>query len=391
VIPVAEALARVLALARPLPAEAVPLREAAGRVLAEDVVAARDQPPFPAAAMDGYALRAADARPGAVLNVVGQAAAGAGWPGRVGAGEAVRIFTGAPVPEGADRVVIQEDAEAEGSGRIRLATALSEGPHIRAAGSDFAAGSRVAAPRRLRPADLALLAAMNCPRPRVARRPEVALISTGDELVLPGETPGPAQIVASNAYGLIPMIEAEGGIARLLPVAPDRAEALAAVLDLARGADVIVTIGGASVGDHDLVARVTGGRGLDLAFHKVALRPGKPVLSGRLGDAVLLGLPGNPVSALVCAQLFLLPLLRALQGLPDPAPKPLTAILGADLGPNGPRAHYMRARLADGRIFPFADQDSARLSLFAAADALLIREAGEGPRRAGEAVPYLPI
>ncbi len=389
-IPVAEALARVLALARPLPAEPVALRAAAGRVLAEDVVASRDQPPFAAAAMDGYAVRSADAVPGALLRVVGQAAAGAGWPGRVGPGEAVRIFTGAPVPEGADRVVIQEDATPEAGG-IRLGAALSGGGHIRPAGSDFAAGARLAAPRRLRAADLALLAAMNCAAPRVARRPEVALVCTGDELVLPGEDPGPEQILASNAFGLIPMIEAEGGTARLLPIAPDRPEALASVLDLARGADVIVTIGGASVGDHDLVARVAGGRGLDLAFHKVALRPGKPLMSGRLGEAVLLGLPGTPVSARVCGQLFLLPLLRALQGLPDPAPRPLAGILGTDLGANGPRTHYMRARLEEGRIIPFADQDSACLSILSAADALLIRAPDEGPRRAGDIVPYLPI
>ncbi|MFN3293281.1 MAG: molybdopterin molybdotransferase MoeA [Gemmobacter sp.] len=392
-IPVAEALARVLALAKPLPAEAVPLAQAAGRVLAADALALRDQPPFAAAAMDGYAV-AGEVRPGQVLRVTGTAQAGAAFAGRVGAGEAVRIFTGAPVPEGTTRIVIQEDVVRDGD-RITLQEGLDAGPHVRPRGFDFAAGYRHAAPRRLKPADLALLAAMNCAAPVCARRPELALIATGDELVMPGEAPGPDQIVASNLFALKAMAEAEGARVRLLPIARDTEAALAEVLALAEGADVVATIGGASVGDHDLVARVAGARGLERAFYKIAMRPGKPLMAGRLGNAVMLGLPGNPVSAIVCGHLFLLPLLRALQGLPDPGPTLRRARLARDLGPNGPRAHYMRAKLtpAEGlpRIDPFAGQDSALLVPLAAADALLVRPIGEGPRAAGDEVDYIPL
>ncbi len=393
-IPVAEALARVLALAAPLPGERVALREAAGRVLAEDAVALRDQPPFDAAAMDGYALRAADAAAGARLRLAGTAQAGRGWRGRLAPGEAVRIFTGAPMPEGADCVAIQENATAA-DGHVTLAEGVAAGANLRRRGGDFGAGARLAAPRRLRPADLALLAAMGVAAPVVARRPTVAFIPTGDEIVLPGEAAGPEQIYASNQFALAAMAEAEGARSRLLPVARDEADALDRLLDMAEGADVVVTIGGASVGDHDLVGRVAGARGLELAFYKVAMRPGKPLMAGRLGGAVLLGLPGNPVSAIVCGHLFLLPLLRAMQGLPDPAPQPRAALLAGDLPANGPRAQYMRARLIPGdglpRIAPFASQDSALLGILTQADALLIRPAGAPPATAGDRAAYLPL
>ncbi len=391
-ITAAEALDRVLALAAPLPAEPVPLAEAAGRVLREDAVATRAQPPFPAAAMDGYALNARDARPGARLPVVGMAAAGHGFSGPVAEGAAVRIFTGAPLPAGTDHVVIQEDVAREGD-----AITLREvgKANVRPAGADFAAGHSVTAPRRLTAHDIGLLAAMNVPAPVCSRRPEVALIATGDELVMPGETPGPDQIVASNLFALKAMVEAEGARARLLPIARDDAESLATVLGLAEGADLIVTIGGASVGDHDLVGPVAERLGMERAFWKIAMRPGKPLMAGRLGAAMLLGLPGNPVSAIVCGHLFLLPALRALQGLPDPAPRPRRARLACDMGANGPRAHYMRARISgDGalpEITPFDRQDSALLTVLADADALLIRPVGDGPRRAGEEVPFLPL
>lgn len=392
-IPVAEALARLLALARPLPAEPVPLAQAAGRVLLADAVAMRAQPPFPASAMDGYALATAPS-PGQVYRVTGTSQAGAAHDGTVGAGEAVRIFTGAPVPPGAECVVIQEDVAREGD-RITISDSLGEGTNIRPAGADFPAGHRLAAPHRLRPADLALLAAMNCATVAAARQPVVALIATGDELVLPGEVPGPDQIVASNIFALKAMAEAEGAQVRLLPIARDTEPALAQVLSLAAGADVVVTIGGASVGDHDLVARVAAAQGLRPAFHKIAMRPGKPLMSGRFGEAILLGLPGNPVSAIVCGHLFLLPLLRALQGLPDPAPPVLRARLGADVPANGPRAHYMRAVLtaADDLplIAPWSDQDSGRLTPLAAADALLIRPVSDPARSAGSVVEYLPL
>lgn len=389
-ISVEEATARVLALASALPCEDVALADAAGRALAADAVATRDQPPFHASAMDGYAVASHDLAPGAVYRVIGEAAAGRRFAGALGPGEAVRIFTGAPVPEGADRVVIQEDVAREGD-TIRVLPTLGTGPNIRRRGADFAAGATLAAPRRLRPADLALLAAMNIDRVRVARRPDVALIATGDELVLPGARPGEDQIVASNVFGLKAMIEAEGGIARLLPIARDTEASLRATFGLAAGADMIVTIGGASVGAHDLVARVAESIGIQMAFHKVAMRPGKPLMSGRMDGCMMLGLPGNPVSALVCGRLFLIPALRAMQGLPDPLPNPHRAVLAATLEANGARTHYMRAQVAEGRITACADQDSALLSVLARANALLIRPAGDPSRSAGETVDYLQI
>ena len=393
-IPVEEALRRVLALARPLPAEPVALAHAAGRVLATDAVAARAQPPFDASAMDGYAVPG-PVEPGQVFRVLGESRAGAAFAGTVPPGGAVRIFTGAPVPEGAVRIVIQEDVRRDGD-RITLCENLDTGDYIRRAGHDFPAGYRLAAPRRLSAADLALLAAMNCPTLSCIRRPEVALIATGDELVMPGETPGPDQIVASNIFALQAMAEAEGARVRMLPIARDTEDALSDVLALAEGADVIVTIGGASVGDHDLVARVAEARGLQRSFHKIAMRPGKPLMSGQLGEAVLLGLPGNPVSAIVCGHLFLLPLLRALQDLPDPEPRPRKARLAVPLAANGIRAHYMRARLEPGRdglpeILPFTDQDSGLLTPLAAAGALLVRPANDPPRKVGETVDYLAL
>ncbi|MDE3079995.1 MAG: molybdopterin molybdotransferase MoeA, partial [Paracoccaceae bacterium] len=350
-ITVAEALERVFALVSPLGVEEVPLAEAAGRVLARPVSARRDQPPFDASAMDGYAIRGLTAGPGDRFRVIGEAGAGHAFAGRLGADEAVRIFTGAPVPEGADRVVIQEDVTREGDWII-LGDRLDSGTNIRPRGNDFAAGQQVAAPRRLRPHDLALIAAMNVPRLPVTRRPEVAIIATGDELVMPGETPRPEQIIASNAFALKALAEAEGAVARLLPIARDTEAELTHVLRLAEGADLIVTIGGASVGDHDLVGKVAGAMGMDRAFYKIAMRPGKPLMAGRLHGVPMLGLPGNPVSSIVCAHLFMLPLLRAMTGLPAaPAPR-APAVLAQDLGPNGPREHYMRARLTPGPGLP---------------------------------------
>ncbi|MDR0807587.1 MAG: molybdopterin molybdotransferase MoeA [Gemmobacter sp.] len=390
-IPVEEALARVLALARVTESETVPLGKAAGRWMAAAVSARRDQPPFAAAAMDGYAV-IGPAVAGQSFRVIGEAAAGHGFAGPVGPGEALRIFTGAPVPEGATQVVLQEDVTRIGD-RITLATA-SGNMNIRPAGSDFRRGATIA-PHRVAAADLALFAAMNLADLEVRRRPVVAVIATGDELVMPGEAPGPDQIIASNSFAIKALAEAEGAEVRLLPIARDSEASLAAVFGLAGGADLVVTIGGASVGDHDLVAKVAGGLGLERAFYKIAMRPGKPLMAGRLGAAVMLGLPGNPVSAIVCAHLFLRPLLRAMQGDPAPAPRPRRALLGIDTGPAGPRSHYMRACLAEGEtlpvITPFGNQDSAMLTLLADARALLIRPLGDGPRKTGEVVEYLPL
>ncbi|MEI4232541.1 molybdopterin molybdotransferase MoeA [Roseovarius sp. D22-M7] len=389
-IPVSDALERLFALVSPVGSEDVALVEAAGRVLAQDVTARRDQPPFAASAMDGYAIPGADAAPGDVLTVIGEAAAGHGFGGAVGAGEAVRIFTGAPLPEGADRVVMQEDVTAEGA-RITLSDRLDPKDHVRPAGSDFRTGDRVPAPRVLRPADIALLAAMNIASVPVRRRPEIALIATGDELVMPGEEPGHDQILASNTFGLKAMFEGCGARARLLPIARDSVASLTAAVDLARGADLIVTIGGASVGDHDLVGRVAGDLGIDRAFYKVAMRPGKPLMAGRIGDAAMVGLPGNPVSAMVCGQVFVVPMIRAMLGLgAAPAPRQIGR-LAAPLDANGPREHYMRARLTPEGLVAETRQDSALLGVLATADALLVRAPHDPARDVGDMVEYLPI
>ncbi|MGB0439599.1 MAG: molybdopterin molybdotransferase MoeA, partial [Paracoccaceae bacterium] len=277
----AEALARVLALMTPTGAEDVPLAEAAGRVLVEPVVAMRDQPPFAASAMDGYAVRAGDCAVGAVLSVIGEVPAGAAFSGEVGAGQAVRIFTGAPVPAGADAILIQENAARDGDVLV-VDEAPAAGRFIRPAGLDFKAGDQMSAPRRLTPADIALAAAMNAPVLRVARKPVVHLIATGDELVSPGGTPGPTQIISSNNYGVAAMLAAAGAEPVIQPIAPDRPEALVEALDRAADADLIVTLGGASVGDYDLVGQVFGAEGMDLSFYKVAMRPGKPMMAGRV-------------------------------------------------------------------------------------------------------------
>ncbi|MBE0454002.1 gephyrin-like molybdotransferase Glp [Roseovarius autotrophicus] len=388
-ISVGEALAALFALVDPLEVEEVPLSEAAGRVLARDVAAGRDQPPFAASAMDGYAV-ADTLSPGAVLRVIGEAAAGHGFGAAVGPGEAVRIFTGAPVPEGATRVVMQEDVTRDGD-RITLGDNIGASDNIRPVGGDFHMGEVIPAPRRLRPADLALLASMNIARVPVHRRPEVALIATGDELVMPGETPGPDQIVASNGFGLKALFESHGAVARLLPIARDTRASLEAVLGLAEGNDLIVTIGGASVGDHDLVARLGSELGMARAFYKVAMRPGKPLMAGRMGGAAMVGLPGNPVSAMVCGQVFVVPMLSRMQGLGAvPAPR-LTARLAAPLPGNGPREHYMRARLGPEGITAEDRQDSSLLSILAHADALLVRPPHDPAREVGELVDYLPI
>ena len=387
-IPVEEALAHVFKLISPLPTEEVDLPHLAGRVLRAPVAAQRDQPPFPASAMDGYAVSAHKAES---YRVIGEAAAGHAFERHVAPAEAVRIFTGAPVPQGAERVIIQEDVSREGD-RITLTQPLAEALHIRAQGTDFKAGDQISAPRRLRPAELALLAAMNCPRATVSRRPNVAIIATGDELVMPGEDPRADQIIASNAFALKAMAEAEGADARILPIASDTEASLRAVLELAADADLIVTIGGASVGDHDLVGPVAQDMGASRAFYKVAMRPGKPLMAGRLGNALLLGLPGNPVSSIVCGHLFMRPALRAMQGLGAYPMLTATATLYSDLPANGARTHYMRANLGPGgTISPHPNQDSALLSVLCQADALLIHPAGDGPRKAGEQMRYIPL
>ncbi|WP_375173278.1 gephyrin-like molybdotransferase Glp [Pseudooceanicola sp.] len=389
-ISVGEALERLFALTSPLSVENVTLVEARGRVLASPVTARRDQPPFAASAMDGYAIRAADLAGGPPLLVIGEAAAGRAFDGEVGAGEAARIFTGAPLPAGADTVVIQEDVIREGD-RITVTDTPAPGANIRAAGGDFRIGDQISAPRVISPSDMALMAAMNVPQVSVTRRPVVALIPTGDELVQPGEEPGPDQIVASNSYGLHGLLSASGAEVRLLPIARDRIEALETVMGLAAGADLVITIGGASVGDHDLVAKAASGIGMEQSFYKIAMRPGKPLMAGRLGDAAMIGLPGNPVSAMVCGHIFVVPVIRHMLGLgAAPAPR-LRAPLAVDIPANGPREHYMRARVTETGIAPDDRQDSALLSVLSASGALLVRAPDAPAGKAGEMAEYLPL
>ena len=389
-ISVEEARAALLALVEVLPTEEVPLRQAAGRVLAQPVAATRTQPPFAASSMDGYALSRAEVEPDAMFKVIGEAAAGRGFEGKVRAGQAVRIFTGAPLPDGADFIVIQEDVTRRGD-LITLGHGIGDKDNIRPAGTDFKEGDTVKTPLRLRPADIALLAAMNISRVPVTRRPVVAIMATGDELVQPGETPGPDQIVASNSYGLSAMLEELGAEVRMLPIARDTAASLTQAFALAGTADLVITIGGASVGDHDLVGAVSRDLGMEQSFYKVAMRPGKPLMGGRLGKAAMIGLPGNPVSAMVCGRIFVVPVLRKMLGLGTDAPVLSQAPLAVDLPENGPRAHYMRARISDGRITPDRRQDSSLLTVLAGADALLVRPVADPARRAGDMVDYLEI
>lgn len=389
-ISVEEALEQLFDLVSPLEAEEVDLREAAGRVLARDVQATRTQPPFDASSMDGYALCAAEVEPDAMLKVIGEAAAGHGFSGTIGPGQCVRIFTGAPIPQGADFVVIQEDVTRRGD-LVTLGRDIGAKSNIRPAGGDFSVGDSVRAPRRLGPADIALLASMNIARVPVTRRPEVAIIATGDELVAPGETPGPDQIIASNSYGLAAQLGALGASARLLPIARDTEQALRTVFGLTAGADLIVTIGGASVGDHDLVADVAADLGMEQSFYKVAMRPGKPLMAGRLNGTPMIGLPGNPVSALVCGTVFVAPMVRVLLGLGPAAAPRLTGTLAAPLGRNGPREHYMRARLDDNGLTAFDRQDSSLLSVLAGADALIVRPPHDPEQPVGAEVHYVPL
>ncbi len=383
-ISVDEAHGHIFELATPLGTETVPLRTASGRVLAEPLLATRSQPPFRASVMDGYAV-AGEAE---TYSVVGESAAGRGFEGAIGPEDAVRIFTGAPVPENATRVIIQEDVARQGE-RIRVADGADQEPYIREVGADFAAGFRIDSPRRMLPADIALAASMNVPEIVVARRPQVALIATGDELVVPGESPRPDQIIASNAFGLSAIVESEGGIARMLPICADTARSLEAAFDMAGDADLIVTIGGASVGDHDLVASAAHRMGLERAFHKVSIRPGKPMMAGRLNGTPMVGLPGNPVSSMVCGHVFLRPMLRAMQGLEARPLAQRMARLSASVGANGPREHYMRAKVSDDLITPAERQDSSLLTVLSGANALIVRPPRAPALNAGDAVSFI--
>nr|WP_249127522.1 gephyrin-like molybdotransferase Glp [Bradyrhizobium lablabi] len=380
-MPVADALAAILDGADPLGEEMVALDAAFHRTLARDVAARRTQPPQAMSAMDGYAVRAADAADlSARLSVIGEVAAGRPFGRTIGKGEAARIFTGGVIPDGADAVIIQEDTRRNGD-TIAITEAATKGRHIRPAGVDFREGDVLLARGiRLADRDLSLAAAMNHPQLAVYRRPKVAVLATGDELVMPGTTPGPAQIVYSNGYALRALARAEGADTIDLGVAADTVAATTDGIRRARdsGADILITSGGASVGDHDLVKQSLEAEGVTLAFWRIAMRPGKPMMHGRLGAMRVIGLPGNPVSSYVCAYLFLVPLIRALSGRKAVHHTRETALLGRDAAANDQREDYLRARIEkrrDGQLIatPVDRQDSSLLGFLAAAQGLVIR------------------
>ena len=392
-ISVDEALARITGALTPVGSEMVSIAQAHGRVLAQAVISNRTQPPFAVSAMDGYAVRAGDvANVPAKLTIIGQAPAGGAFTGAVGPGQAVRIFTGGPLPKGADTIVIQENTQADGN-LVTVTQPVTAGRHIRAEGLDFRTGNVLLAEgRRLGARDVALAAAMNVPWLCVRRRPRLALLATGDELVRPGEPIGPHQIVSSNALGLAAMIAACGGEAIDLGIAADDREELRAMALGARGADMLITLGGASVGDHDLVQSVLGEAGLKVDFWKIAMRPGKPLIFGHMGQTPMLGLPGNPVSSMVCGLLFVRPAIAALLGEVGGGNYTGAAILGADMGANDNRQDYVRASLsADGVATPFTVQDSAMLSSLAKAGCLIIRPPFAPAARAGDGVPAVML
>jgi molybdopterin molybdotransferase len=391
-IPVEEALSRITGAVRRMPAEQVALADALGRVLAEDVKARRTQPPLAVSAMDGYAVRAEDvAEIPVTLKVVGAVPAGQCYDGTVGKGEAVRIFTGAPVPAGADAIVIQENTEAA-DGTVKVVDGKApKGRFVRPAGLDFNAGDvLLKAGKALSARDVGLAAGMNVPWLRIA------VLATGDEIVMPGDPLGPNQIVSSNAIALTALITVCGGEPIDLGIAPDSADALAAMAEGARGTDMLVTTGGASVGDHDLIQQVLGDVGLEVDFWKIAMRPGKPLIFGHIGETPLLGLPGNPVSALVCATLFLRPAMTAMLGAEGEVNPTLDATLMEALPENDERQDYLRATLTRGpggvlQATAFSKQDSSVFSGMARADGLIIRAPYAPAAKPGDSVSVIPL
>lgn len=394
-LPVESAIEAILRRVPAPTGETVPLAEAAGRVLFAPLHASHDQPPFHSSAMDGYAMRAADVVSGHRLAVIGISRAGAGFAGKIGPGEAVRIFTGAPVPEGADTVIMQEEAKAE-DGFVSFTAPARPGHSIRPRGNDFATGQQLLKPGlRLTPMQLAVAAAANAAELVVAKRPTTALLATGDELVPPGAPLGPDRIVASNSYGLAPLLSPYAQTVTDHGIAPDDRQQLAGMLAaiLREKPDILVTTGGASVGDHDIVQEILLDLGVTLDFWRINMRPGKPLMFGSNGKTLVFGLPGNPVSAMVTALVFLRPALRRWLGHPEPSPWRLP--LAAPTPPNTARRHFMRARLqhsANGlKLLPISQTDSGHTSSLAHADMLIIQPEHDPGQPMGALVDALPI
>jgi len=396
---VEEARARILSAFTPLQAEQISLIDSLGRVLAQDVRSRRTQPPVAVSAMDGYAVRHQDVTaPPVTLDVVGYAPAGGRHDGTLASGQCVRIFTGAPVPTGANAIVIQEDTEAEvENDKVKIQVSVPKNHYIRPAGLDFRENEVCLVAGQIMTArDVGFAGAMNIPWLMVHRRPRIAILATGDEIVMPGDPLGPNQIVSSNSLALASFIRARGGEPTLLGIAPDNRDALKAMADNARGADLLVTTGGASVGEHDLVRSVLGELGLELDFWRIAMRPGKPLIFGKIGDTPMLGLPGNPVSTVVCAIIFMLPAIERMLGIATSRQPKLNARLKTPLAGNDRREDYLRAKLEhndNGSLIavPFAKQDSSMQSRMAKADCLIIRAPQAPPAAAGDIIEYLPI
>ncbi len=400
-ITVSDALASLAAMViAPTPAENIGLMQATGRILVEPLAALRTQPATAVSAMDGYAVRADDLAAEARLTVIGEAAAGHAFGGHINAGEAVRIFTGAPLPDGADTILIQENAENVGSTVITATQGETKGRFVRAAGLDFHTGEvLLEAGMRLDARRIGLAAAMGHPMLRVHRQPRVGILATGDELVLPGQNAGPASVVASNSFALASLVQAAGGVSIDLGIARDNIGDLTARISSARaqGCDMLVTLGGASVGDHDLVQAALTASGMELNFWKIAMRPGKPLMAGQLGRMLVLGLPGNPVSSIVCGMVFVQPVIRLMQGARDAfADHTQPATLGAPMAANDMRQDYVRASLAHdsgGRLVATAisRQDSSMLKVLTTAQALIIRPPHAPAALAGEACQIIKL
>ncbi|MCY4100865.1 MAG: molybdopterin molybdotransferase MoeA [Rhodobacteraceae bacterium] len=394
-ISVREATDRIRNLLVQKDSEEIPINRANNRILAEDFHSERNQPPFDISAMDGYAIQSKDAIPNKVLKVIGAIPAGANIPPvAVGHGEAYRIFTGAPVPHGADRVIIQEDVEVSGT-TIRINDSFESNPFIRPLGGDFQKGFSIKAPQPLKPGLISLLAAMNAGTLKVIKKPVVSIIPTGDELMMPGTVVPDNKIVASNIFGLQGILENSGAEARIMPIAKDNFQTISTSLNLALDSDLVITVGGASVGEHDLVKEAASGLGFELSFYKIAMRPGKPLFAGKKGSTVLIGLPGNPVSALVCGYIFLIPAIKHMMGLTDFVNPRKKARLTTPLGKNSDREHYMRSIVeftnGEATISAHERQDSSLLKTFFNSNALLVRPRSDHPRQAGELVEYMEL